>query len=385
MSAETSIVQMRWPDDGQDAWWSTADKVARGLAATTMPVHASDTPARSPDWLDSMHGLGWASLCADRAHGGQGQSAAVLCRVLEALSAVHASAAATVYASAASHMVLNLCELPPERRRLMRDLVVHWLAWPAFHDIDEQLWPAVDAQGYLRGQVDLLLGGMHAQWAVLPALLRDQTVGMVLVDLRHPAVIRGSAVSTLGLVECGMGDVEFGGVPCELLSAKGHEVYAALTGRLAPAALAMYAGVARASLDVAAHHAATRKQGGGPLNGWGEVRRVLAHMHERLSVMQGLLCAALASDAGVPWEGARHTTLHAGQLVCEQASDGVQVLGGSGYVNDAPQAQRLCDAHQLRCLMGGVAWRRQRLIDQAMHAFGHQRDAGSGVSTWSSR
>ncbi len=389
------MLKMLWPEDGQDAWWATADRVARGLAADhaarQQSAQASElaqplaaTAARRarlhapPGWLDSMHGLGWASLCADRAHGGQGQPLGVLCRVLEAVSAVRASAAATVYASAAAHMAINtaidmaanagasLAGSLSERKRLMRDVVVDWLAWPAFHDIDEQLWPAVDAQGYLRGQVDMLVGGLHAPWAVLPALLRDQSVGLVLVDLRHPAVSRGAPVATLGLRDCGMADVEFGGVPCELLSTRGHALYATLSGKLAPAAMAMLAGVSRACLEAAMAHAATRRQGGGRLDGWGEVRRLLSVMQERLRVQQGLLHAALSSEGEPAMLNARYAALHAGKLACEQASDGVQVLGGAAYVQSAPPAARLGDAHQLQCLMGGVAWRRQQLMAQAM-------------------
>lgn len=363
----TDRLNMTWPDADHDAWWATADRFAKGHATHgAWPAAPAKGDKALMGWLDSMHGLGWASLCAAPARGGHGQPLGVLCRVLEAVSAVHASAAATVYASAAAHMALNLSELPADRQRLLRDLVVDWLAWPAFHDIDEQLWPTVDAQGYLRGQVDMVLGGLHAQWAVLPAQLRDQGVAMVLVDLRHPAVIRGGAVSTLGLTGCGIGDVEFGGVPCEVLSTQGRALFAALTGKLAPAVLAMYCGLSRASLEVAMAYTAQRHQGGGPLTGWGEVRRLLSLMQERLRVQQGLLYAAVSSDTASAIMNARYAVLHAGKLACEQASDGVQLLGGAGYMNGSPQSVRLRDAHQLKCLMGGVAWRRQALIDEAL-------------------
>ena len=101
--------------------------------------------------------------------------------MLEAVSAFSPSAAAAVYASGAAYTALKACEPAADMQALLQDLACDWLAWPAFHDIDEQLWPAVDAQGYLRGQVDLLLSGAQARWAVLPAQGRDNSLVMVLV------------------------------------------------------------------------------------------------------------------------------------------------------------------------------------------------------------
>lgn len=349
-----------WPADGLDAWWDVADHVAHDLAKGP---HGSEPQA----WLDYMHGVGWASLCAESTSGGHGQPMSVLCRVIEALSAVNASAAAAVYASAAAHLALRACALPDGLKATLRDLAGEWLAWPAFHDIDEQLWPTMDAQGYLRGQVDMLLMGQHAHWAVLPAQGRDQGLQLVLVDLRHPAVIRGPAIRTLGLPACGLNDVEFGGVPCEVLTTQGTALFRQVAAQLAPAVMAMQCGLSRASLQDAQQHAACRQQGGGVLLGWGEVRRLLSLMHERLGVMQGLLLAALtAPDA--PGVSASYSALHAGELACAQTVDGVQLLGGAGYVRESMQAQRLCDARQAKGLLGGVAWRRQGLFKQALSA-----------------
>lgn len=354
---------MAWPPDGQDAFWSTAHRFAQGHP-TARPQEAGNRQAAADafrQWLDSMHGLGWASLCASRERGGQGQPVSTLCRVLEAVSAVDASAAAAVYASAAAHLALNLSAISAERQSILRDLSVDWLAWPAFHDVDEQLWPAVDAQGYLRGQTDLLLNGAHANWAVVPAQAREG-LGIALVDLRHPAVIRGAAQHGLGLAACGINDVEFGGVPCELVSLQGREVFEALSDRLAPAVMALQCGVSRASLSLAMTHAAQRVQGGGPLLGWGEVRRVLSLMQERLHVMQALLATSLGRALPAGGLQARHGALHVGDLACLLTSDGMQIFGGMGYMNTQAQAVRLCDARQIKGLLGGVARRRQALL-----------------------
>jgi alkylation response protein AidB-like acyl-CoA dehydrogenase len=308
-----------------------------------------------------MHGLGWANLCSESSAGTQDTSLDALCQVLEALSAVDAGMAAAVYGSAAAHLALRHGDVSAEHAPLMRELAGEWLAWPAFHGIHDQLWPAVDAQGYLRGQIDMLMLGTHARWAVLPVQGRDQLMQLAVVDLTHPAVIRGERVLTLGLARCGISDVEFGGVPCEILKGDlASALFRRLSNLLAPAVMAMLCGLSRASLHDALVHTAARQQGGGSLQGWGEVRRILSLMQERLSVMQGSLQAAMVG--ALPGNGAEFALLHLGTQACELAVDGVQLMGGEGFQSHSPQAKRMKDARQLQSLLGAVAWRRQSLL-----------------------
>lgn len=338
---------MNWPDgDGHD-WLA----VAHQLANTQLPK------VDGLQALDLMHGLGWGHL----------PSVGELCRVLEVLSAVDAGAAVAVYASTAAHMALKAAGPSEEERALKQalaqDLAGEWLAWPAFHDLHDQLWPAVDPQGYLRGQVDMVLLGTQARWAVLPVQGRDQkTMQLAVVDLAHPAVIRGEAIRTLGLATGGINDVEFGGVPCTVLGRLGVGLFRRLSAELAPAVMAMQCGLSRASLSTAMGHAASRQQGGGSLLGWGEVRRLLSGMQERLSVMQGLLLSSLSCQAS--GTDALYKALHVGQLATALTVDGVQIMGADGYKRHAAQAQRMQNARQLQCLLGGVSWRRQWLLER---------------------
>ena len=343
---------MRWPHAPCNDWLEVAQRFADEQLPALPGVAA----------LDHMHGLGWANLCGDREWGAQGQPVGSLCRVLEALSGVDASAAAAVYGSAAAHLALNAAQPSLDEQSLMQDLSSEWLAWPACHDIHDQLWPAVDAQGYLRGQVDMLLLGAHARWAVLPVQGRDQGMQLAVVDLTHPAVIRGEPIRTLGLPNCGINDIEFGGVPCTVLGGQGASLFRRLSAELAPAVMAMQCGLSRASLRDAIAQAASRQQGGGSLLGWGEVRRILSGMQERLSSMQGLLWAALSG--GSPGQDALYNALHVGRQAVALTVDGVQIMGAQGYASACPQAQRMKDARQLQCLLGGAAWRSQWLLER---------------------
>lgn len=281
-------------------------------------------------------------------------------RQLEELGASQASDGVRLLAHAVAHQVLQLLSVRADALSAIRDDGGQYLAWPAFHGLHDQLWPAVDAQGYLRGQVDMLVSGGQARWALLPVQGRDQRMQIAVVDLSHPAVIRSERLLTLGLHQCDICDVEFGGVPCEILPGSARALFPRLNDAMAPAVMALMCGVARGALEEALAHSQFRRQGGGSLMGWGEVRRLVSLMQERLHVMQGLL---LASLSGVQRAGsASYQVLHCGDLACALTLDAAQVLGGEGYRRDQAPAQRLCDARQIQGLMGHVAWRRLALL-----------------------
>lgn len=292
------------------------------------------------------------------------------CLALQALALEDASLAAARYADLAARAAVHHVGRRADARLEPLD-ATGACAWPAFHARTEALWPALDGRGHLQGTVDMVLKGPGAQALVLPVQGRDGALMLARVDLAHPAVVLGERVQTLGLSGCDVHDVEFGGVPSEVLGAFDASVDEALLAELAPMAMAMLCGVAQASLLQAHDHAEQRHQGGGAMQGWGEVRRLLSGMQERLSVMQGLLSAALSPQAGgvpTPRPTTGSTTgptlaaqlLHVGQLACELTLDGVQLQGVAGTLQDHPQAQRLRDARQLHGLLGGVAWRRQQ-------------------------
>jgi len=288
------------------------------------------------------------------------------CLALQALALQDASLAAARYADLAARAAVHHVGRRADARLEPLD-ATGACAWPAFHARTEALWPALDGRAHLQGTVDMVLKGPGAQALVLPVQGRDGALMLARVDLAHPAVVLGERVQTLGLSGCDVHDVEFGGVPSEVLGAFDASVDEALLAELAPMAMAMLCGVAQASLLQAHQHAEQRHQGGGAMQGWGEVRRLLSGMQERLSVMQGLLSAALSAQAG--WVSTPRPTpgptlaaqlLHVGQLACELTLDGVQLQGVAGTLHDHPQAQRLRDARQLHGLLGGVAWRRQQ-------------------------
>ncbi len=47
-------------------------------------------------------------------------------------------------------------------------------------------------------------------------------------------------------------------------------------------------------------------------------------------------------------------TLHIAELACEATTDGIQILGGYGYMKDYGQEKRYRDARMVQALLGSV-------------------------------
>lgn len=348
---------------------TAADEFARNRLAGMARDNAYHAAPSFDKVLDALHRMGFLHLCGDARWGGLAQDSNALARVLEPVCAADASAGAAIYAAAAVHLALRAGVLSDAVLQRLADFAGTWPSWPAFHDAKEQPWPARSRDGQLSGHAKMLLLGTHARWAVLPARDENRALRMVLVDLLHPAVIRGAPVRTMGLSPCGVADVTFAETPSMLVADDACELMEQIEPALAVAVIAMQCGVMRGSLQVAEAYAAERHQGGGNLLGWGEVRRLLSLMHERLNVARGLLGQAVHhanSKCASSGLSAQFAALHVGGLACEQTVDGVQLLGGNGYMKDYGQEKRLRDARQIQGFLGGVAWRRQRLLDRVL-------------------
>ena len=57
--------------------------------------------------------------------------------------------------------------------------------------------------------------------------------------------------------------------------------------------------------------------------------------------------------------------LHIAELACEATSDGIQILGGYGYMKDYGQEKRYRDARMVQALLGTVPFKKLDIIQQA--------------------
>jgi hypothetical protein len=141
-----------------------------------------------------------------------------------------------------------------------------------------------------------------------------------------------------------------------LVGEEGHGFAIALAaldaGRLGIAACAT--GLAQAALDCALSHARERRQFGRPLIEFEGVGFLLADMATAVEAARALYrSAARRKDAGEPFgRQAAMAKLLASDTAMRVATDAVQVLGGSGYVEDFPAERYLREAKVLQIVEG---------------------------------
>ena len=105
-------------------------------------------------------------------------------------------------------------------------------------------------------------------------------------------------------------------------------------------------GIMQACLDVAIPYARERRQFGKPIGEFQLMQAKLADMHTALAASRALVYAtAAACDRGVQSrKDSAAAILFAAENATRVALDAIQILGGSGYVNEFPAGRLLRDA-----------------------------------------
>jgi alkylation response protein AidB-like acyl-CoA dehydrogenase len=112
--------------------------------------------------------------------------------------------------------------------------------------------------------------------------------------------------------------------------------------------------VAQAALDTAVSYARQRRQFGRPIIEFQGVGFMLADMATSVAAARALyLDAARRKDAGLEFgQQAAMAKLFASDAAMRVATDAVQVLGGSGYVEDFPAERFMREAKVLQIVEG---------------------------------
>jgi alkylation response protein AidB-like acyl-CoA dehydrogenase len=301
-----------------------------------------------------------------------------LCVLLESLCRTDASLAAVIFTDTLAKEIvyrsrgfLMLKELMPVVSEYGGSLV----AFPSHADSAECVGlvaePAGEGAFLLSGKADYVVLGGVAGTAVLPARTAAPGYSFFLVDLAGEGVTASGPVQSLGLHACPAVDMELKGARGLLVGDEGSGAtyLSRVRGTMEAAAAAMSLGVMKGSFEEAVSYSRERQQGGREIVNWTEVRRMLARMALKLKAADMIVADACRSaEENVPgWElAARAAALFAGAASVELTDDGIQVLGGNGYMEDYGQEKRFRDAAQIRSLMGMVPVRELELIGKVL-------------------
>ncbi|MFW6197351.1 MAG: acyl-CoA dehydrogenase family protein, partial [Myxococcota bacterium] len=188
-------------------------------------------------------------------------------------------------------------------------------------------------------------------------------VGLILLDASTPGLRIHEPLRTLGMRGNPVADVVLDRVrvePWRLLSRDGRRLLRQEHDRLRDAVAALCAGVVASSAEAAIAYARERYQGGCFIIEHPEVRRMISELVADRD--QCLDAVEQLATGGLPEPRATHLFLNAKEAAARATCDGVQLLGGYGYMEDYGQERRMRDGQQARALLGRPDVLRQEVI-----------------------
>jgi alkylation response protein AidB-like acyl-CoA dehydrogenase len=326
------------------------------------------------DAIKNAGNVGFYAVNLPAEHGGIGMGDSALASILEELSMADASMAGIIFTNAAAIEIINQASIDADCKAIYKLLSANDalpIAFPSFTGIGEMEMPVIDNKGNISGRINFLSLGGIAKYAVVPAVVATQgnKISYYLLGLSEKGIEKSEPVYSLGLHACPGIDIFLENVPAKLIgiAGEGEKYFNAMQSRLSISAAAMSLGILKGSFIEALQYTKDRFQGGRQIIDWSEVRMLLANMAIEALVGQSSLSSACSSlECGtMGWEKtSRAVAIHLSEMACRATVDGVQLLGGNGYMKDYGQEKRMRDAGQVQCLLGMSPVRKMDLIDR---------------------
>lgn len=319
--------------------------------------------------------------------GGVGMNVAALAMVLSRLSREDASLGALMLTNCFSQEVILQAEagkVLAERAGPATGPADFLIACPFFNNPSEithmarvdQAAPGASggsAEGVtLSGHLDYLVLGGIADLALVPAAASDQSAwSYFLVDMGQAGVSIGEPVLSLGVRCCPAVDIKLQNAVAVPIGpdGDGRRLFEKAVAKLYVAAAAISAGIMKGSFDAALAYARQREQGGRKLTGWSEMRSMLADMAMHVEVADMVVAEACrcVDCASKGWEQkSLAAAVHVQEAAVAVTSDGIQALGGVGYMQDFGQEKRLRDAQHMKACFGLAPMKRMKLLENMM-------------------
>ena len=323
--------------------------------------------------VDKMFEVGFLGVMLPEKLGGIGSGISTLCVILERICRADSSAGGIIFTNALAQEIILACGSDALAKKVFAKASSasdFLLAFPSYMDpAHSGMLPSAVKKGReyaLTGDLELLvLGGLAAK-AVIPASTNDgSSWSFFLVDLKDTGIQKSEPVFTLGMHACPAVDVTMKEVRARLIGANGAERFKEVSAKMHLACAAMNAGIMKGSLKEALAYAKERFQGGREIINWSEVSMLLAGMAVKADVAEMCFAQACqAAEQGAAGNGSSciAAALHIHEIACEAVTDGVQLLGGYGYMKDYGQEKRYRDARQVQALLGAAPMKKIDLI-----------------------
>lgn len=308
--------------------------------------------------------------------GGIGQDMSVLCVILNHISSADASLGGIIFTNALSQEIMlaagsreMLAEITGKATEAKSALV----ACPAFCNPAQNkaalLANRVDGHYFLNGAVEYVVLGSLGGHAVIPAKIKDQDAcSYFVVNLNDKEILQSAPVFSLGLHACPAVDLKMSGAKATLIGREGEgaKYFSQASDRMHSAIAAIQCGIMRGSFLEALNYSQQRFQGGREIINWSGLKMILGQMAVHVKVAEMIVSeAASAVENHQPqWNlSSRAAALHLSELACKLTTDGIQAMGGNGYMKDYGQEKRFRDAKHVQAFLGLAPMKKLELVN----------------------
>lgn len=308
--------------------------------------------------------------------GGIGQDISALCIILDHISAADASLAGIIFTNALSQEIM----LAAGNKDLLADVVgkatdanASLIACQSFANPSETgatLEAVKIKDSYiLNGEIEYVVLGSLSGHALVPAKIKGQEgYSFFLINLTDKGVNKSAPVFSLGLHACPAVDVNMVGVAGTLVGQEGSgtKYFNQASDRMHSAVAAIQCGIMKGSFKEALDYSQQRCQGGKEIINWSGLRMILGQMAVQVKIAEMVVSeAAQAVENQEPqWTFySRAAALHLSELACKLTTDGIQCLGGNGYMKDYGQEKRFRDAKHVQALLGLAPMKKLKIVE----------------------
>ena len=316
--------------------------------------------------------VGLLKAMVPESYGGIGQGMPVLCQILTLLAQTDASFAAVIFINTMAQTALLQWGSQALVDKYIQSPLMAFPAYDLPSDLPRDLTAEKKGDRFeIKGKMDFLPLSPVAEALILPVQMKGKDgIAFFLVDARAKGVTISDPVLSLGLRNCPVADVELDGVdvPQEnLLCVSAEKEYPFLAAYFRPAATALTVGVVDGSYQAAKAYAKDRYQAGKVIIDHDQVRLLLANLAviaESGKTLVKSMAQAAEDKQSRPLSDAGFILLS--EQASRATSDGVQVLGGYGYIQDYGQEKRMRDAKQIESIFGAAPAKRLEMMQDIL-------------------
>jgi len=325
--------------------------------------------------IQKAYDLDFFHIVLPQESGGIGQNLFALCALLDNISQIDASLSGIILTNTISQTILSLSneieliENICKNSKTVFDFLIAFQSYNNPYEFENFSIASKENNQYiLNGKINYLVLGNIAHYALIPGIIKGtNNYSYFIVDLSDNSIQKSEPILSLGLHACPAIDIELKNCKASLIGKEenGHVYFTKMSDKMSVVSSSISLGIMKGAFNQSLLYCKDRKQGGRQVIEWSKIQMMLADMGIDIQIAE--MCVSNASNAidnnEKGWEQkALACAIKVMSMAYSLTSDGIQTLGGVGYMKDFGQEKRFRDAQQIQSLLGLMPLKKIRFI-----------------------